>query len=109
PQQWAGVVEGIHYLHSQSDPIIHGTIEPRKVIIDPEGNPRISNFSLSRPQSSSTHIPRYILCEIGSPKYLAPELLDEGEDEGEDEDDNDEVLVTLESDIWALGATALFE
>ncbi|KAG8838573.1 hypothetical protein FRB91_007549, partial [Serendipita sp. 411] len=87
----------MNYLHSQKDPIIHGCLEPCKILIDSNGSPRISNFSLSRVASSETRICRYILAEIGAPEYLAPELLVEKE-----------VLVTVESDIWALGAVALF-
>lgn len=40
-----GVAQGIHYLHKQH--IVHMDLKPSNIVLDPDMNPKITDFELS--------------------------------------------------------------
>lgn len=61
---------GIKYLHEKN--IIYRDIKPENILLDENGNIRIGDFGLSKPDMDSNEF-AYSFC--GSPEYMAPEML----------------------------------
>jgi serine/threonine protein kinase len=102
------IAEAIHYAHQQS--ILHRDLKPSNVLIDADGQPRITDFGLAKRFESSladcrqpelTKTPPAARRKIqsltvtgqvlGSPHYMAPEQACSGE-------------ATRRSDVYGLGA-----
>lgn len=84
---------GLAYLHSCTPPIIHQDIKPGNILIDDNGNYRISDFGISvkKDYSNDGYLDDK---DSGTADYMPPERFDGN-------------LTPLpESDIWSLGATA---
>ena len=82
---------GLKYLHDNSQ--IHRDIKAGNVLIDDDGSVKISDFGVTAKLKKGKK--RNTL--IGSPCYMAPEILDQEEKNGYDS----------KVDIWSLGITAL--
>ncbi len=86
---------GLAYLHSCKPPIIHQDIKPGNILIDDNGNYRITDFGISvkREYKSDSFLDDK---DSGTADYMPPERF------------GNNVVPWPESDIWSLGAT-LFE
>lgn len=63
------VLDGLSYLHSQD--IIHRCLSPSCILLDSEGHVKLSNYGLYFMTEGGTSVS----FPIGSPKYVAPEVL----------------------------------
>lgn len=86
------VASGLAYLHSCDPPIIHQDIKPANVLIDDYQNYAITDFGISA-SSGGKHNYYYDSEHSGTMAYMAPERFDEN------------YVPSVESDVWALGAT----
>ena len=86
---------GLAYLHTCKPPIIHQDIKPGNILIDDNGNYRITDFGISvkRDYNSDNYLDDK---DSGTDEYMSPERCRDGISS----------LPILESDIWSLGATA---
>ncbi len=82
------VAEGLSALNREG--LVHGDIKPGNVVQDRDGNAKLVDFGLS---GMTRHDGRGTL--VGTPNYIAPELLRGGAD-------------THRSDIYSLGATLYY-
>ena len=85
---------GLAYLHSCKPPIIHQDIKPGNILIDDNGNYRITDFGISvkRDYNSDSYLDDK---DSGTTDYMPPERCGDGSTS----------LPIPESDIWSLGAT----
>jgi len=81
--------EGVKFLHSLSPPFVHRDLKSMNVVLDYALNAKLCDFGLAQTMES-THISRRTN-EVGSPRYMAPELFDA------------QAKITEKVDIWALG------
>ncbi|MCX7766057.1 MAG: protein kinase [Candidatus Sumerlaeia bacterium] len=86
------VRNGLSYIHSQG--VIHSDIKPSNILIDTMGNVKIADFGIAKlmlhKEPGSKKSTEWIL---GTPRYLAPEVLTSAEKMG------------TRSDIYSLGVT----
>jgi len=88
------ITEGIEFLHGQKPPFVHRDLKSMNVILDFALNIKLCDFGLTQ-SMEKTHISRRLGNEIGSPRYMAPELFDQ------------RAKITEKVDIWALGCLVL--
>ena len=85
-------VQGVAVLHSRN--IIHGSLSPRKILIDERGNARLTSFSaVQNPHSSIAPSPPPI---VRNDPELAPEILREGPS-----------AFSFASDLWSFGCVCM--
>lgn len=70
-----GIADAMRYLHEHG--IMHRDLKPENILIDENYYPRICDFGLSR--CFSEMMSRSMTGNIGTPLYMAPELLNEEE------------------------------
>lgn len=77
------ILQGMRFLHAATVPIIHGDLKSANVLVDSNFRAKVSDFGLSQKRKSG---------HIGTPYWMAPELLDGGD-------------VSTASDVYAFGVT----
>lgn len=77
-----GICSAMKYLHLKG--VLHRDLKPENVLIDDEYFPKVCDFGLSRcfPESLSKSMNLAVTGQIGTPLYMAPELLDDEEKYG---------------------------
>jgi outer membrane protein assembly factor BamB len=85
----AGLAEALASIHGAG--LVHRDLKPSNILLDDAG-PRIIDFGIVAVPDATSHLTTSL---IGTPSYLAPELIDGGE-------------ASAASDIFALGATLYF-
>ena len=75
--------------------IVHRDLSSTNIIIEPDGSPKIIDFSTSIRMSSDTDMIRIKGSKIGTEGYSAPEQLKEG-------------ISYIDSDVYSLGALSFF-
>ncbi len=83
-QQVAGALD-----HAHSRGIIHRDLKPSNILLDSDGNAYLADFGIARVQQASIGLTGSRV--IGTPPYVAPEMVRKGE------------TVTHAADIYALG------
>lgn len=89
-----GISDAMRYLHQNG--IIHRNLKPENIFIDSNYYPRVCDFGLSScfPDTMSNLIKLTISGQLGSPIYLAPEIL------------NGEDIFDFSADVYAFGILA---
>lgn len=70
-----GITDAMRYLHHKG--IVHLDIKPENILIDSEFYPHVCDFGLSRclPESHEKSVQLSLTSQIGTPLYMAPEIL----------------------------------
>ncbi|KAF8322279.1 kinase-like protein [Clavulina sp. PMI_390] len=85
--------EGLLYLHTRSNPIVHGDLKCANILVKDDGTACLADFGLSKVHQEVTSSS---LRESGSQRFMAPELFLSWENESEP-------AKTLASDCYAFG------
>lgn len=72
-QMVIGICRGLQYAHSHEKEITHCDIKPANIMVDSHGQPKITDFGLSFHEKDRFGLPARM---IGSPAYLAPEIVE---------------------------------
>jgi serine/threonine-protein kinase len=84
---WAGqICDVLEYLHNRTPPIIFRDMKPSNIMVEPDGNIKLIDFGIAK---VFQHAQRGT--QIGTPGYAPPEQY--------------QGLATIQSDVYALGAT----
>ena len=88
------VADAVHHAHQRG--VLHRDLKPGNVLVDPDGEPFVLDFGLSKPTSASDAAMRAVVTEsgdfAGTLGYAAPEQI-----RGEHH------LVEIRSDVYSLG------
>jgi len=83
----AKVAKGLHYAHKKG--FVHRDLKPGNILLDEEGEPRITDFGLAVTEESQRQLAGQV---AGTPAYMSPEQVR-----------GDVHHLDGRSDIWALG------
>ena len=80
-----GIVDAMRYLHKHG--ILHRDLKPQNILIDSNYYPRICDFGLSRcfSESLTKSMQLSMTGKIGTPLYMAPELIDDNDDDDKED------------------------
>ena len=81
----------VHYAHKRG--ILHRDIKPGNILIDPGGEPHLTDFGLARLVERESTITGTIVEALGTPSYMAPEQAA-----------GDAAQLTRATDVYGLGA-----
>ncbi|KAG9095464.1 hypothetical protein FS749_010398 [Ceratobasidium sp. UAMH 11750] len=92
------ILSGLQYLHTMISPVPHGDLTPRNILVDGNGNLKLTSISLARLSLNLPARDRRDLFgeDTTSARYMSPELL------------QDKARPTPESDMWAFGNVAFW-
>ncbi|KAH7928694.1 kinase-like protein [Leucogyrophana mollusca] len=96
------IASGLAYLHSQSPPIVHGDMKGSNILINDQGEACLTDFGLSRIIETTGFTTKNL---SGTTRHLAYELLLVSSDP--ELASPTALRVTVATDIWAFGMTAL--
>lgn len=84
-------IQGLHYIHSQG--VCHRDLKPENLLLDGDGNIKISDFGLSNfiGGSLTRSKPSLLQTTCGTPFYVAPEVLEQNGYDGK------------AADVWSSG------
>jgi hypothetical protein len=87
------VLEGLRACHTSRTRVYHRDVKPGNIVVGPDGSVHLVDFGIARivgkaPLTEEQNI-------VGTPQFLAPELLDDGE-------------AGPGTDLWALGVTLYY-
>eukprot|EP00793_Prasinoderma_coloniale_P002993 PRCOL_00006459-RA len=107
------VAQGMLYLHSLPQPLVHRDLSSNNVLIDRRGNAKICDFGLSRQMALSTEggsaAPLVTTKGTGTAEYTAPEILRIGSGmPGSSDGGAQQVLYSEKVDVYSFG-TLLWE
>ncbi|CAI6094766.1 unnamed protein product [Clonostachys chloroleuca] len=98
------ILEGLSYMHDNG--FAHRDLKPANILVK-ERSPnwwiKISDFGISK-RASGDHTALHTL--VGTPRYLAPEVMRIFSPEDTEDMDSDTMAYTMAIDQWALGAIA---
>lgn len=86
------MVQGLNYLHTHR--ILHRDVKAGNVLLTSEGKSKLADFGVS---AQLTHTMQKKNTMVGSPYWMAPEVISQKKKEGYD----------AKTDIWSLGITAI--
>jgi formylglycine-generating enzyme len=85
--------EAVGYAHAQDPPVLHRDLKPGNVFVTEEGAVKVLDFGLARTLGDRSLTAAGLA--VGTPAYLAPEVLLPG--------DAEQVRATAAADVYALG------
>ncbi len=68
------IASGLGYMHSQG--VIHRDLQPENILLDDNGSIYLSDFGLAQSAETTLDLPSDALHLVGSPAYIAPELIE---------------------------------
>ncbi|NOX53992.1 MAG: protein kinase [Planctomycetes bacterium] len=67
------IAETVHFAHTRRPPIIHRDLKPANVLIDPNGQPRITDFGIAKRIDETDAGQTRQGSVMGTPSYMPPE------------------------------------
>lgn len=86
-----GILEGLHFLHTRSPPVLHRDIKGANVLVDLSFTLKLADFGCSKRCLDTTKT----FTTIGSVPWMAPEVISQKDGYGR------------KADIWSLGCTVI--
>lgn len=87
------LLKSLEYIHTRSPPVVHRDIKASNVLLHETGRVKLGDFGIA------THDTGRLSTQIGSPYWLAPEMLPSPDDSSARTNYDHRV------DIWSLGIT----
>lgn len=85
-----GLLEGLHYLHTQSPPVVHRDIKGANLLLDITFCVKLADFGCSRRDAETTSF-----TTLGSVPWMAPEVMQQQDGYGR------------KADVWSSGCTVI--
>lgn len=91
------IADALHYIHSATEEdgthlgMLHRDVTPANIIVGHDGNARLIDFGIARSRLRRVEVTQEGVLK-GTLRYLAPELLSEGD-----------AVATIHTDMWGLG------